>query len=87
MTKRPELERGDLVKRKKPNDDGTMFRVIKITAPRKDRRKLGLRGYPPTSEGFMDIVVADIHGCQQVFKRRDLWRVPNQPRLLKKKVV
>ena len=79
--KRPSLKNGDLVKRKKPHDDGTMYRVVCKRTNRIEKLKLGLRGRKITShEGFVDVYVMGLNGERHVFKRRDLWRVPNQPR-------
>jgi hypothetical protein len=82
MAHRPQLSKGDLVKRKKPYDDGTMYRVVNIFAPIVERMKLGLsrRGRLPSSEGFLDIRVKDLQGNYYTFRRRELWRIPNQPR-------
>lgn len=81
MKKRPLLRRGDLVKLKKPYDNGTMFRVTRITVNNIERRRvIGYVGHVTTSEGFIDVHVVDKDGTKHAFKRRDLWRVPNQPR-------
>lgn len=89
--KRPELHRGDLVKRKKPHDDNTMFRVVMLTTRRSECRRLMPGKHVNSSEGFVDVRVVDKNGMQSMFKRRQLWRVPNQPRdkkpLLSSKVV
>jgi len=84
---RPALRRGDMVKRKKPHDDGTMYRVLSMTIPRMEKRKLGLRRYDrvTSQEGFIDVTVRGLDGKRRVFKRRDLWKIPNQPRDRKKK--
>jgi len=84
---RPKLYRGDLVKRKKPNDDGQMYRVISFRAPLVERKKLRehrkIRDI--TDQGFVNVTVQGLDGVTQTFKRRDLWRVPNQPKMKAKK--
>ena len=81
-SKRPQLRKGDLVKRKKPNDDGKMYRVMRMESPpRRELRKLGMIGRSiSSSEGFVLVWVKGLDGALQCFKRRELWRVPNQPR-------
>jgi len=79
---RPLLKKGDLVKLKKSLDNGKMFRVFAVSVEnKKERCALGFRNTPvPTSEGFLTVHVVDTQGETYNFKRRDLWRVPNQPR-------
>ena len=78
---RPKLRNGDLVKLKKPYDDGKMYCVVDMTVDRAEKRKLGLnRRVIYSSEGFVDVSVMGLDGILQTFKRRQLWRVPNQPR-------
>jgi hypothetical protein len=78
---RPALHKGDLVRRKRPHDDGTVYKVTRITVDRIERRKLGLRGRTVTSSnGFVNVHVVDKLGTRSLFRRRELWRIPNQPR-------
>ena len=78
---RPVIRVGDLVKKKQPFDDGKMYKVINVTAPKVDRCRLGLRRTAiNTSEGFLVVVVQDKEYHTFTFRRRELWRVPNQPR-------
>lgn len=84
---RPALCRGDMVKLRKPLDDGTMYRVMSMTVSQVEKRKLGLhrRSRVTSREGFVDVTVMGLDGKQRVFKRRQLWRVPNQPKHKRKK--
>lgn len=82
---RPTLKKGDLVKLVKERDEGKMYRVQRMTSSPLERRRLGMRGQVvSSSEGFVNVFVIDTTGTMFNFKRRDLWRVPNQPRDKKK---
>lgn len=77
---RPLLKTGDLVMRVKPND-GKVYRVVRMIVNKRERRKLRLTGsVVSSSEGFVDVYVQDKEGRSFNIKRRDLWRIPNQPR-------
>jgi hypothetical protein len=82
---RPTLKKGDLVKLAKEHDEGKMYRVQRMAINPLERRRLGMRGRViSSSEGFVDVFVMDTAGTTYTFKRRDLWRIPNQPRDKKK---
>lgn len=94
MKVRPTIKIGDMVKRKKPHDSGLMFRVVQISVDPVDLRKyLGrweARRVRPGQirhmghEGFAWIHIQGKSGETWKVRRRDLWRVPNQPRDKKK---
>lgn len=84
MRKRPSLKKGDLVRLHKNKGAGDqIFKVISMSIPRDEARKLSRSGTPTnrtSSEGFVQVTVRDKNGCIFCFKRRELWRVPNQPK-------
>ena len=79
MANRPALLKGDLVRRKRPHDNGTVYKVIRMTVNLIERRKLRIRR-ATSSDGFVHIHVIDKAGTHSTFRRRELWRIPNQPR-------
>jgi hypothetical protein len=86
MATRPLLNIGDLVKLNKrvnTNQHDKMFRVLRITGSLKECRKLRVHTWS-SGDGFADVRVIDEQGQTYNFKRRQLWRVPNQPRDKKK---
>jgi len=86
MKTRPQLIRGDLVKltRKASSahaiDPDKMFRVYNIGSTHKEWEKLGRPKPSDSSEGFWVVRVRDNQGNRFQFRRRELWRIPNQPR-------
>lgn len=81
MAIRPLLHRGDLVKLTKrySNENDKMYRVLRWESSALERKKLHIHK-PDTRNGFVNIKVVDAQGETYTFKRRQLWRVPNQPR-------
>lgn len=67
-TTRPAILKGDLV-RLKNNKNGPGFFVVSIPLARL------------STDGFAQIRVKDISGKLHTYKRKQLWRVPNQPKL------
>lgn len=89
--KRPELRVGDLVRNKipRPPFGSKMFRVVRIEVPEDEKMKLGFhrRTTITSREGFVLVFVEDKSGARYMFRRRDLWRIPNQPLQKSKRIV
>lgn len=87
MGMRPPLKKGDLVRRNKPYDDGQVFKVVRFQQPtRIDRLKLRKSNTPyklDLSDGATQVWVIGKDGFGVWFNRRDLWRIPDQPRYKK----
>ena len=80
---RPQLKIGDMVKLARPAHSDKMYRVANMYSNPMEQRKLRIRTRNVRNlggEGYLDLAVIDENGVTSTFKRRDLWRVPNQPR-------
>lgn len=85
MKTRPLLVRGDLVMLNKSRmafglNKRQVYKVVGFPRmPRSEKRKLGNPNLM-TSDGVTYVRIIDSSGFKSLVRRRDLWKLPNQPR-------